>query len=132
MTKLTDTQLVILSAAAKRESGVVLPPPKSLKARGGALTSTLKSLLKRGLVTEHPAGPDAASWREAEGGNRISLVVTDAGLQAIGIETTLGTKKQAAATKAQSKTRHQAISRKASKPKPKATTSPSPSRRSLA
>jgi hypothetical protein len=55
----------------------------------------------------------------------MSLVITDAGLQALGIETTLGTKKQAAATTVQSKTRRQATSRKAAKPKPKATTSPS-------
>ncbi len=55
MPKLTDSQLVILSAAAKRADGAVLPPPKSLKLKGGALTSVLKSLLKKGLVAERSA-----------------------------------------------------------------------------
>ncbi len=31
MPKLTDTQLVILSAAARRQDGTVLPLPRSLK-----------------------------------------------------------------------------------------------------
>ncbi len=41
MPKLTDTHLVILSAAAQRQDGAVLPLPKSLKIKGGALTKTL-------------------------------------------------------------------------------------------
>ena len=85
MPKLTDTQLVILSAAAKRKDGTVLPPPKSLKAKGGALTSTLKSLLKKGLIEERPAEGMAPSWREAENGSRLVLVITKSGLQAIGV-----------------------------------------------
>ena len=86
MPKLTDTQLVILSAAAKRKDSVALPPPKSLKVEGGALTRCLKSLLKKGLVEERPAKRTAASWREAEDGGRLSLMITRAGLQAIGVE----------------------------------------------
>jgi hypothetical protein len=85
MPKLTDTQLVILSAAAKRKDGTVLPPPKSLKTRGGALTSTLKSLLKKSLIKEQPAEGMAPSWREAENGSRLVLVITKSGLQAIGV-----------------------------------------------
>jgi DNA-binding MarR family transcriptional regulator len=76
MPKLTDTQLVILSAAAKRKDGAVLPPPKSLKVKGGALTGTLKSLLKKGLVEEQPAKGTARAWREAEDGSRLSLMIT--------------------------------------------------------
>jgi hypothetical protein len=85
MPKLTDTQLVILSAAAKRKDGTVLPPPKLLKAKGGALTSTLKSLLKKGLIEEQPAKGMVPSWREAENGSRLVLVINKSGLQAIGI-----------------------------------------------
>ena len=87
MPKLTDTQLVILSAGAKRKDGAVLPPPKSLKTKGGALSGTLKSLLKKGLIQEQPAKGAAPTWREAEDGSRLSLVITEAGLQAIGVAT---------------------------------------------
>lgn len=38
MTKLTDTQMVILGAAAGRKDRCLLPLPKSLKAKGTALT----------------------------------------------------------------------------------------------
>ncbi len=46
MPKLTDSQLVILSAAAKRQDGSVLPLPRSLKVNKAAATTVLKSLLK--------------------------------------------------------------------------------------
>ncbi len=107
MPKFTDSQLVILSAAAKRADAAVLPPPKSLKLKGGAATSVLKSLIKKGLVAEQPATADAAAWREAEDGQRVMLVITDAGLQAIGVATGRGTKKRALAPEAQPKKRRQ-------------------------
>jgi hypothetical protein len=46
MPKLTDSQLVILSAASQRKDGALLPLPKSLKLNKGALTAVLNSLLK--------------------------------------------------------------------------------------
>ena len=55
MTKLTDTQLVILSAAAGRDDRAVLPLPKSLKGNKGAAPTVLETLLKKGLVEETPA-----------------------------------------------------------------------------
>ncbi len=57
MPKLSDTQLVILSAAARREDGTVLPLPRSLKVNKAAATTVLKSLLKKGLVAERPRRP---------------------------------------------------------------------------
>lgn len=83
MPKLTDTQLVILSAAAQREDGAALPLPKSLKIKGAAVTRTLAGLRKKCLLEERPAAPDVEAWREAEDGRRMMLVITDAGLQAI-------------------------------------------------
>ncbi len=83
MARLTDSQLVILSAAAEREGGTVLPLPKSLKIKGGAVTKTLDRLRKKGLLEEKPATPDTEAWREAEDGLRMMLVITDAGLRAI-------------------------------------------------
>ncbi len=86
MPKLTDTQLVILSAAADRNGHAVLPLPKSLKASKSATTRTINSLINRDLVAERPAAMDDEVWREAEDGGRLSLVITDAGLAAIGAD----------------------------------------------
>ena len=83
MPKLTDTQLVILSTAAGRESHAVLPLPKSLKVRGTAANKTLDGLCRKGLLEEKITTPDAESWREEEDGRRMTLVITAAGLQAI-------------------------------------------------
>ena len=62
MTKLSDTQSIILSAAAQRADGNVLPLPGSL--RGGAATKVVAALLARGLIREHvidsPRKADAA------------------------------------------------------------------------
>jgi prephenate dehydratase len=50
MTKLSDTQLVILGAAAQRADLSVLPLPNSLKLKGGgALNKVMDSLRNRGL-----------------------------------------------------------------------------------
>lgn len=86
MPKLTDTQLVILSAAAQRDGGAVLPLPASLTINKGAAAAVLKSLVKRGLIAEQPAGRDDEPWREVDG-RRMTLAVTEAGLEAIGVET---------------------------------------------
>ncbi|QYX58001.1 DUF3489 domain-containing protein [Roseovarius sp. SCSIO 43702] len=91
MTKLSDTQLVILSAAAQRDDRNVLPLPGSL--RGGAAAKVVGALLKRGLIaetaTDSRTKADAALnriWRNDENGRAILLHITDAGLSAIGVE----------------------------------------------
>lgn len=50
--KLTDMQLVILSAAAGRDSQALLPFPKSLKTKGQALANATKRLIQMGLAEE--------------------------------------------------------------------------------
>ncbi len=99
MPKLTDTQLVMLSAAAQRQDRAVLPLSKSLKIKGGAVTKTLDGLRKKGLLNEKPAARNAAAWREGEDGRRMMLVITDAGLQAIGVDAVEKTSKQPRSTK---------------------------------
>ncbi|QRI64472.1 DUF3489 domain-containing protein [Shinella sp. PSBB067] len=91
MTKLSDTQLVILSATAQREDRNVLPLPGSL--RGGAAAKVVGALLSRGLIaettTDSQTKADAALnriWRNDEDGRAILLHITDAGLAAIGVE----------------------------------------------
>ena len=91
MTKLSDTQLVILSAAAQREDHNILPLPGSL--RGGAAAKVVGALLSRGLIaetaTDNRTKADASLnriWRNDEDGRAILLHITDAGLAAIGVE----------------------------------------------
>jgi Protein of unknown function (DUF3489) len=84
MPKLTDTQLVILSEAAKRENGSLLPPPNKLKLASEAVAATVRGLIKKKLATALPAAPGACVWREDDG-QPMMLVITDAGLQAIGV-----------------------------------------------
>jgi DNA-binding MarR family transcriptional regulator len=111
MPKLTDTQLVILSAAAERDGGTVLPMPKSLKVNKAAATKTIKNLINRGLISEQPAARDDEVWREAEDGGRLKLVITDAGLAAIGVDTDEGTEASPATATAQPK-KHKSRSRR--------------------
>ncbi|MBN4046528.1 DUF3489 domain-containing protein [bacterium AH-315-P15] len=86
MGKLTDKQLVILNAASRRDSGLLLPLPKSLRLNAGAASTVLKSLIKRGLAEERRAKRGEASWREDDEDTALTLIVTGAGLKAIGIE----------------------------------------------
>ena len=50
--KLSDTQAVVLAAAAARADLSVLPAPETLKLKGAALERTLNALLNRGLIAE--------------------------------------------------------------------------------
>src|SRR5258708_6430295 len=84
MPKLTDTQLVILAGAAKREDGSILPLPRKVKVEAEAAAAVFKILIKRKLVAARPAKGSEAGWRESPDGDRIALVITETGLQAIG------------------------------------------------
>ena len=86
MVKLTDTQRVILSAASQRTDRLALPLPKKL--RGGAVNMIVKSMLKNGLLEEVEANRrlDDPIWRETGDGHAVTLIVTDAGLTAIGVD----------------------------------------------
>ena len=84
MTKLTDTQCVLLSTAAKRESLSIYPLPTSLKP-GGGLHKALTALSTRGLIEERET-TDATAVSRTDGDYRYGLFVTPAGLTAIGVE----------------------------------------------
>ncbi len=119
MPKLTDTQLVILSTAARRQDGAVLPLPTSLKVKGGAVTKTLDGLRKKGLLEEKPAARNAAVWREGEGGRRMMLVIADAGLQAIDGEPAGESSKETTPTKTRAKKPRQGVVQKPAAATPK-------------
>jgi hypothetical protein len=91
MTKLSDTQAILLSAAAQRADGNLLPLPGSL--RGGAAIKVVTALLARGfareVVTDLQTRADAALntvWRNEADGRAVLLRITPGGLEAIGIE----------------------------------------------
>lgn len=94
MPRLTDTQLVLLSNAAKRDDGALLPLPKRIAIEPRILTRVLKGLLKKGLVREQPTTPEATPWREDPETGRHMLVITPAGLDAIGVVEDEGAKEQ--------------------------------------
>ncbi len=83
MTKLTDTQLVVLNAAAGRGDRTVLPLPKSLKINKGTATSVLKALLAKGLVEERPAKAGTEFWRQDDDGHGFMLIISDNGIAAL-------------------------------------------------
>jgi hypothetical protein len=90
MTKLTDTQTILLSAAAQRADGNLLPLPGSL--RGGATGKVVTALLTRGLVREVVAdritradAPMNTVWRNEEDGRAVLLRITPGG-EAIDVE----------------------------------------------
>jgi hypothetical protein len=85
MTQLSDTQRVILSAAAQHEMGLARAP-KTLPA--AARNAVFRSLIKNNLLTEINAPRDVVGlgWRQDEDGTWIVARITDEGLRAIGID----------------------------------------------
>jgi Protein of unknown function (DUF3489) len=86
MTKLTETQTVILSAGAQRRDNIALPLPKGLV--GAAAKMAVSKMIEHGWLQEVDANLRRGEplWRETGDGHGTTLVVTDAGLLAIGIE----------------------------------------------
>jgi hypothetical protein len=86
MTKLTETQTIILTAGAQRPDNIALPLPKGLA--GAAAKMTVTKMIERGWLQEVDANLRRGEplWRETGDGHGTTLVVTDAGLLAIGIE----------------------------------------------
>ena len=86
MPKLSDTQLVILSAATQRDDGRALPLPETLKVKDAAAKRTLAGLIRKGLLEEIPATPGDIRWREETDGPGLTLAITSMGLAALGID----------------------------------------------
>jgi DNA-binding MarR family transcriptional regulator len=117
MPKLTDTQLVILSAAAQRKDRAVLPLPKSLKVKGAAITKLLDGLRKKGLLEEKPAPHGTETWRKGKDGRRMMLIVTEVGLKALDGKPAGESKEQLGSGKSPTKSTKADQKRKSSKPK---------------
>jgi hypothetical protein len=105
MTKLTDTQTIILSAASQRDGHIALPLPDSLRgdedrppkgrvgpssgrSKGTNAAKVVGLLLAKGFLEEVEADTRNGEpvWRETGDGHGVTLIATDTGLAAIGIE----------------------------------------------
>jgi hypothetical protein len=81
MPKLSDTQAIILAAAAQRADGNLL------SLRGGAATKVVAALLSRGFIEEIVIDDTSAAdpilktlWANLEDGRAVLLRITAAGL----------------------------------------------------
>jgi hypothetical protein len=82
--KLTDTQLVMLSAAAQRDGRCLVPTPKL---KGAAAQKIAGKLIAAGLVKEIKAKAGVSVWRrDDEAGIFYGLTLTPAGAKAIAID----------------------------------------------
>jgi hypothetical protein len=80
--KLTDTQLVLLSAASQRDDRALERPSNLV---GGAAGKVVAKLLAEGLIEEIQSRGSLPVWRRDEEGPR-TLRITKKGLQAIRVE----------------------------------------------
>jgi len=81
---LSDTQLVVLSAACQRPDRSVYP--LTTKLPGGAAAKVLGSLLNKSLIKEIQAKREDTVWREDKKRGRLTLRATPAALKALGID----------------------------------------------
>lgn len=86
MTKLSETQTAVLTAAAQRPGGIALPLPNGLA--GAAAKMAVTRMIALGWLQEVDANLRRGEplWRETGDGHGTTLMVTDAGLSAIGID----------------------------------------------
>jgi len=86
MPKLTDTQTVILSRAATRPDALAMPLPEGL--HGAAAMMSVTKMIEHGWLEEVDADIRKGEplWRETGDGHGTTLMATDAGLLAIGID----------------------------------------------
>lgn len=86
MTKLTDTQILILTRASARPGNLALPLPEGL--HGAAAKMAIGRMIKLGFIDEVEANlrRNEPLWRETGDGHGTTLIATDAGLEAIGID----------------------------------------------
>lgn len=80
-TRLTDAQLVLLTAAARREDGRVT----LREGASPAAKRTVGVLLRRGLIEEAPVVAGQSCWRRDEDDKPVGAIITQAGLAALGI-----------------------------------------------
>jgi uncharacterized protein DUF3489 len=83
MASLTDTQLVILSAASQRDDCAVELPTN---VKGQAARKVVDKLIRAGLLEEVRAGGSLPVWRRDDDSGAMALRITETGLKAIDVE----------------------------------------------
>jgi Protein of unknown function (DUF3489) len=83
MARLTDTQLVILSAASQRDDRAVELPTNG---KGEAARKAVDKLIRGGLLEEVRAGGSVPVWRRDDDSGPMALRITKTGLDAIDVE----------------------------------------------
>ena len=86
MPKLTDTQTIVLSRATTRPGNLAMPLPEGL--HGAAAKMAVNRMITNGWLEEVDADTRKGEplWRETGDGHGTTLIATEAGLEAIGIE----------------------------------------------
>lgn len=84
MTKLNDTQCVLLSTAAVREHGMLLPVPETLGIAKTTALRAIEKLVAAGFAAEVEVSRVELAIR-SDGDSHIGVVITEAGLTAIGV-----------------------------------------------
>jgi hypothetical protein len=83
MARLTDTQLIILSAASQRDDrGVELPA----NLKGEAARKVVDKLISAGLLEQVRAGGSLPVWRRDDDSGPMALRITNSGLEALDVE----------------------------------------------
>jgi hypothetical protein len=83
MARLTDTQLVILSTASRRnDRGVDLPT----NVKGEAVRKAVDKLIRAGLLEEVRTNGSLLAWRRDAEAGLMALRITRQGLEAIGVK----------------------------------------------
>jgi hypothetical protein len=80
--KFTDTQLVLLSAAAQHPEGAT---ELASDLKGGIAKKAVGKLMRDGLIEEIPAGAALPVWRRDDATGALGLRITPRGLAAIGV-----------------------------------------------
>ena len=84
MIKLTDLQLILLSAASQRDDGSLMPPPESVGERSTAIDKAIASLVRQGLAAELDTS-DVPSPAFKDPDPLVGVRITTAGRSAIGV-----------------------------------------------
>jgi hypothetical protein len=93
MSRLTDTQLIILSAASRRDDrGVELPA----NINGEAARKAVDKLIRAGLLEEVRAAGSLPVWRRDDDSGPMALRITKKALDAIDVEVVAAPKKTSA------------------------------------
>jgi hypothetical protein len=84
-TRLSDIQLLILSTAATRADGSLLPPADSLGELSDRIRKVLGGLIRRGFAEELEVSEPSRVWR-TDGARQLGLAITNTGRSVIGVE----------------------------------------------